>query len=143
METARVESQRVGFFRELLAQVKAEVVGLVVRPDSNSSVSGTRSEDLFLNTDIKANDAFAVETGDQVLKLVDLIGSLQIDLHFQDLVGVGTEQQGVLFRVNRHVGDLVVHHVVVQNFVLALVVLVRHLKVVSLSSLVRHSSVDL
>lgn len=73
-----MESEGVSLLSELLAEVQSEMVRLIVAPDSDSPVSGTCGKDLLLDTDIKTQNSFTVETCDQVFKLVFFVGSLQI-----------------------------------------------------------------
>ena len=59
-----------------------------IGPDTDGPICGAGSQYLLLNADIQAQDTLAVETGDKVLKLVHFEGSLQVDLHLENLVGV-------------------------------------------------------
>jgi len=59
-----------------------------VGPNPNCAVVGTSGNHLFLNADVETKYGFAMETWYKIFKLVNFVGSFEVYLDLDDLVGV-------------------------------------------------------
>lgn len=132
-----MQRERVSFLLIGLAKVEFELVVVGVGPDPDRAVGRARCENLLLDADVETQDALAVETGDKVLVLVSFVRALQLYIYFQNLVGIGRENESVKFWVEGDLRDLVVHDIADELPVVDVLVTVLKAQVVTLSPLVR------
>jgi hypothetical protein len=81
-----VDSYGVGLFFELLDDIRGQFILSAVVPDSNGSVAGASSYDLFLKADIHAEDGVRVERTDQVTVVLVVRRPFKVNWYFKDLI---------------------------------------------------------
>ena len=105
----------MGLLLRCVAKLRLEHVARCVGPETHSSIARASGDELLLNAHVQTVNLLRVEGGDQVLVLLALVRSTQVNHDFDQLARTGREYDCVLVWRQSQSCDLVnvdvlVHH---------------------------------